>query len=155
MALTVHQVRDRIATGITSALGGAGWVESRFPPEMFGWDTREQRHKGFSVGVPATLFPEPERQNARSGARRAVVTTSVVVRWGHQLRVDGTTVDYGAALDAEAALIEAVLDCNASQDLGLRITAARRTVQVGDGDAIAHLLYGTLELQCLHVMALE
>lgn len=153
--LTVHQVRDRIASQITSALGASGWLESRYPPEMFGWDSREQRHKGFSVGVPATTFPEAERQNARSSTRRGVVTTAVVVRWGHQLRVDGVAVDYGAALDAEAALIEAVLDANAAQDLGLRITAARRTIQVADGDAVEHLLYGTLELQCLHVMALE
>lgn len=150
MALTVRQVRDRLSTGLATHLG-TDWTESRFPAEMFGDDTREQRHLAFSVEVPATV-PSADRQNTRGGTvdRQTVVTTRVVVRWAHILRADGEADDYGNALDAEARIVDVLLNhIDRNPELGLRLLSLARRAHP-DG----LLLEGLVTLECLHVLPL-
>lgn len=155
MALTVRELRDRIANGLTTALGSAGWTESRYPPELFGMDTRDQRHLGFSVGVPATTPAQLDRQNTRGGSttKGTVAETEVIVRWGYRLRSDGVSVDYGLSLDAEAVLVAAVLAIDRDPQLALRLVSLRRAVQtvLEEGD----LVEGQIALTCLHRVPLE
>lgn len=152
MALSVRELRRRIADGLTAALGHRGWLESRYPPELFGQDTREQRHLGFSVAVPSTVPEELDRQNSRRGAtlRGAVASTATVIRWGHRLRVVDTVEDYDEALASEAVLVEALLDID--RDPGLAIRIVRLDRQVLPGDEV--LLLGQITVSTLHRMLL-
>lgn len=152
MALTVREVRDRIAEGLTTHLGSSGWTESRFPAEKFGDDTREQRHLAFSVEVPSTTTG-PDRQNTRGGSRSraSIVQTRIVIRWGHLLTADGEARDYSAALDAEARLVDALLNhIDRNPELGLTLVSlTRRSLEDG------LLLEGQVTLDCLHILPLD
>lgn len=146
--LSVRDLRNRIREGLTEILGPQHWTESRYPPELFGQDTREQRHLGFSVGVPSTVPGALDRQSTHGGAglRGAVAETTVAVRWGYRLRAVGTTDDYDGALEAELALTGALFLIDRSPELGFRITQLQRSVLPGD----EMLLLGTVTLIALH-----
>lgn len=152
MGLTVREVRDRIATGITNALGSAGWTESRYAADAPGMDTREMRHLAFQVRVPSTAPAALDRQNTRGGVteRATVCTSLVVVQWSHRLRADGQAADYSDALGAEAALTYALLAIDRDRDLALRIVRIRRVVPPE-----SDLFIGEIELEVLHRLPLE
>jgi hypothetical protein len=152
--LTVRHLRDQIREGITLALGAGGWVESRHSPEMFGSDTRDQRHLSFSVGLPGTDPASLDRQSTHGGAatRFTFATTSVVVRWGFRLRSDGESLDYSLALTAEADLVAALLAIDRSSGMVLRLVSLRRSVVavLEEGS----LLEGQVGLEALHRLPL-
>lgn len=149
MALTVRQLRDRIAEGLTSSLAALGWTESRYPAELIGMDSRDQRHLAFAVGVPVTTPHELDRQSSRGGQtpRGAVSATRVVVRWGHHLQTDGEAASYSEMLDAEAVLVASILALDANPQMALRLLSLERRA---DGD----LVDGTITLECLHRLPL-
>lgn len=154
MALTVRQVRDRIADGITEALGSSGWTESRTTYDLFPRDTRALSHKSFAVGALGTVPGQGDRQNDRRGTttRGAIATTAISVRFAFRLRADAQAADYGAALDAEGVLTKAILGVDRDPQLSVRIL--RVPLRRGDaGEGTAFL--GQLDFEVLHRLALE
>lgn len=152
MGLTVREVRDRIANGITTALGSAGWSESRYAADAPGMDSREILHLAFQVRVPTTNAAPQDRQSTRGGAtsRATVATSVVVVQWTHRLRADAQADDYSEALGAEAELTRTLLAIDRDRDLALRIVGIRRSVPPE-----ADLFTGEVELEVLHRLPLE
>ena len=143
-ALSVSTVRTRIAAGVT-AIGG--WRESRWAFGLFGRDTEHVVAQSFAVGVEETqMHPSPGRRVVRSEG--ALVVTTVTVTWASRLRADAQVADYGAALDAEAALIVGVLAVSLA-DLHLEYLDSRRSTST-EG-----YLMGTVRFAAMHHLALQ
>jgi len=141
--LTVSALRTRVATALA---GLSGWTESRHPPGLFGRDTDSLLPGAFSVDVEDTSTHSGDgRQRISEGA---YVSTTVTVRWAHRLRGDAPVSDYGAALDAEASAVVAVLGVSRA-DLHLTyVSSVRDTSQEG-------WLIGGIRFRALHRLALS
>ncbi len=152
MSLTVRSLRDRVAAGITEAIGAGGWSESSFVFDLFPFDSRAISHLAFAVGIPSTTVAPLDRQNTRGGAadRAALATSPVIVRWSHTLRSDDQLVSYGEALDAEAVLIAAVLGVDRNPDLGIRLVRVASRMVDGEGTWFV----GQLDFEAMHRLPL-
>lgn len=140
--LAPSALRTRVAAGLEAV---ATWTESRWAPGLFLRDTDHLLHHGFAVAVEATQpHPSPGRQRPELGVE---VVSTVIVQWGHRLRADAQVADYGAALDAEAAAIVAVLGIS-QVDLHLTWEGSRRDTR-SDG-----WLVGSLTFRAIHRLAL-
>lgn len=151
MAVTLRQVRDRIATQLAAELDAQGWLESRYPPELLGLDSREQRHQVYSVGLPQTTVDELDRQDDSTGTRQAYVRTVLLVRWGWHLQPDGIAAAYADSMEGEAAIIAAVLAVNPNPELSVRLVSASRQIVAGDD----HHVLGAVEFAVRHNLRLE
>lgn len=151
MALTVREVRDRVAAAAEAL---PGWTESRYAYGVFpaDGDSFPQLHHAFAVGCPTTVPTRDDRQSARGDAveRGTVATTTVSVRWVHRLRADAQVGDYGEALDAETKLLNGILALEAVPGLSVVLARAARST-TSDGAAVV----GQLDFTTLHWLALE
>lgn len=151
MALTVQDLRARIAASITGTIGPDGWRESRYVVDLFPTDGRDMSHLCFAVGVPATQTDPRDRQSGRGGAveRGTQANSTVLVRWGFRLRADAQVEDYSDALNAEATLVATVLATDPNPGLSLTVTRMSRGV-AGDGT----LFVGAVEFLAVHRLSL-
>ncbi len=144
-------IRQRIAAAISSTLGPA-YKESRWAPPLFpdgpaAQDTRHLAHKGYSVYLSTTDEARDGRQ-ARGGVGE-YVRTNVHVSFGWRLRADNQVADYDDALDAEKAVIAAVLSVTPNPSLRVRWERVAGRAVTGDGE----LFVGRLDFSVYHHMA--
>lgn len=130
--LAVSALRQRVAAVVSALTSPSQWRESSWAFDAFPADPGRFAHLTFAVGVPQSDFDELE------GSRRRLTTggltgTDVVVRWVFRLKADGTAIaSYDAALDAEAALVKALMAASRT-DLHLGVTRLSRR-GAGDGE---------------------
>ena len=142
-SLAVSAVRARVAAGVAAL---SGWTESGWACDLFARDTSHLLHHTFAVGVPDTAtHPGDGRQRPAEGA---LVVTIVGVKWAHRLRQDAQVGDYDLALDAEQAVIAAVLGIS-RENLHIKYQDSRRQTD-GEGWVI-----GTLRFESIHRLALQ
>lgn len=133
-----RQVRTMVRTAISSALGAAGWRESRHPYELMTLssfaDGRQIEHLAYAVAVTATQFSREMRQR---GQTSTLATSTVGVRFGHRLRADSPpgSGDVDAAYDAQDAIVAAIRGMVEAQGQQGRISSASNTVS-SDGQTI-------------------
>lgn len=139
MSRTTREIRKAIATAITDTLGPDGWAESRQVGDVFPLDPHGTAHHAFAVTIPTTIPIPRDRQRRDEGA---VATSTIILRWAHDLRPDGQVTDYDEALDAEATVIAAALT---AYHLRPSLTSAKRAV-IGDGTVVV----GTVEMSLTH-----
>ena len=146
--LTLRRLRERLAAHLVTQLGGE-WQQSVYPLELQPYDTRPQVHRSWAIGVPASTTPASlDRQRPSVGSH---VTTVVTVGWVWRLRDDDVNGDIGRALDGEAEVIVALSAVDTDPDLSVQLGSLRRRVTSGEG---GHLMTGTIELVCHHLLAL-
>ena len=100
--LSAALVRSRVAAPVAAL---TGWTLSRYVYDLFGADARSIAHKNFVAGVVSTA-PKGGRQRLTEGA---YVESLAVLRYSYRIRTDAQVSDYDAALDAQGALIAAVM----------------------------------------------
>jgi hypothetical protein len=123
--LLVSEVRARVAAQLATI---DGWALSRWTYEAFPFvEPSFYKHHVFAVGCPRTEFGEVESSPTRRGPAGGRVTTTIGVRWLHQIRKDNQTEDYDAALDAENDLVKALVALDRTA-LGVGIVEMRRVV---------------------------
>ena len=123
--LAVSAIRQRIATAISTALGATGWRETTGVYDTFGSIDGEGRlHKSYAVGVPGTAWMK-DRQRLIEGA---LSETDLRVKWAYNLATKDQLVSYDAGLDAEQAILAAVMTCQAANDLHVTYQNSNRTV---------------------------
>lgn len=137
-SLTVANVRARVAA-ILEALGG--WTESRFHPDLFGFDTSSLAHHSFAVRTGTTEVYGGERPKLKSPA---VVTTTIEILFAHRLRGDAQVVDGDSATDAEQTAVKAV-HAASRVDLHLAFQGIGRELR---GDGTWHV--ATIRFQAVH-----
>lgn len=125
--LPVSTVRSRMADAITTTL--TDYKISRHSYDDFPRaDTRQIVHRSFALGMLSTA-PEPVdvRQRLDKGS---MVHTFVGVRVAYRIKADATVADIDAAMDAEQAVIQAVMTTNRSGGLTTRLEGvdSRRVV---------------------------
>lgn len=125
MPMSVSAIRQRVATAISTVMGGAGWRETTGTWDTFGQGDGENRlHKGYAIGVPSTT-PERDRQRTAEGAQSV---TDLRVRWAYNLAALDQVTSFDAALDAEEDIIAAVVTVRQANDLHLFLQSCSRSV---------------------------
>lgn len=147
MALALSAIRTRIATRVTAALGASGWRVSRYTYDQFPGDTRLIEHLDFAVGVLRSDVEPLDRRRRSVGAQ---VETAVAIKYTHRIRPDAAVADYDAALDAEQALVQAILGVSLA-DMTMRWTGAPSRSLVADGT----LFLGEVTFVVRHGYALQ
>ena len=133
MSLAPTDLRQRIESGLTAALGGLAvpWSVSRYNYDTFpGPDAKSVLDLSFAVGLVATQFSPDDRQ--RKDVRQAQAASSVGVKFASQLRGDNHVGDTDTALTREVALVEALRSISGVHGPAVRIESISRTT-VGDG----------------------
>lgn len=121
MATTTRDLVEVVSSGIAAL---DGWTVSRWPAGLFGRDTTQLMSKSFAVGAPETA---PEAREVRQIPAQGMWSATVLeVEWAYRLRAKEEVGDYLAALDAELALVGAVMGITSQAATIQRIT--RRTV---------------------------
>ena len=138
MAGSVATLRGLVIAAID---GLSGWTHSRWVPELFGADANSLMHHAFAVAVPESTAFE-QRQRVAEGL---YVDSVIEVRWAHRLRGDAQSTDYDGMLDAESAMIAAVLGITAARITSTSLTRAA----VAEGWVV-----GTARFRCAHRIAL-
>ncbi len=130
MSLKPSEIRQRVSAAVVAAL--PAWKASRYAYPMFpGNDAGLIEPRSFSVGVTSSAVVD---QDGRQIPTRGALTETVAsVRFTLRVRADASVADFDAALDAEVALVAAVLalDRDPEMDMRYRDTAARAIT--GDG----------------------
>lgn len=124
--LSVSAVRQRIAAAVEAL---PGWTQSRYAHPLFGSDTKNLAPHSFAVGVAESVLHEADGRQVT--AEGCLWETAVDVAFLHNLRLDAQVQDWDAMLDAEAALIVAVVGIS-RRDLHILQAGASREV-LGDG----------------------
>jgi hypothetical protein len=156
MAVTVAEVRQRVAAALQAA---AGWSEST----VIGGTQWAQTGEGESAqsGTFAVTVPETAGYDTADGlmvpGRSAALTarTNVRVDWRYRVRSDAQVSDYDAALTNEQVLRVAARSTNAAG--GLRIyesiaTPSNRQV-IQDDQGLVVAVRGVLFLIAVHPFA--
>lgn len=149
MALTLSEIRERITDHLTARLGPDGWQAvpvafDNFPDEL----TQHQEALGFTVGV---LSSSPIAQDPRQRASRGVVVATVVgVRYASIVRADYQLQDYDRALDAEQALVAAMLATPKDYEMHVRFRESTQRTITGDGSVFV----GDVRFEVLHTYGL-
>jgi len=148
--IAVSALRQRVAAAVEALATPSAWRESRWNYNDFPRDPGTYAHLAFAVGAPITRFTTiMESYRHKRGADGGLVDTEFGLRWTFRLRGDRQVGDYDAALDAEAALVQAIAGASlVNAHIGQ--TQARRSV-VGDG---AWLL-GEVSIVAQHRLALQ
>lgn len=120
MATDTSSIRALVIAAVDAL---SGWTPSRFAPELFLRDTDNLSHHAFAVGVTGTSPSSKDRQSLTDGM---LVESTVEVRWAHRLRGDAQSADYDAALDAEQAMVAAVVGISSRHILVQRLTREAR-----------------------------
>lgn len=130
MALTCHDLLDRVAAQLAATLGvlDPPWHESRVGHDAFGKDPRTIAHLAWALAVPTSSAVAGDRQRARGEATRGTQTISrLSVRWSAQLQASALRDTLGLGYDAEAALRNAVLATASNADLAIVWRDAERS----------------------------
>lgn len=144
MAIAVKTIRQRVSTAVDAV---TGFSESKQPHGVFGRDPASVLHKRYAVGCPRTTTVK-DRQSLTDGA---IVRTSVMVTYAHRVKPKDQQDSYDSALDAEAAIIKAVMaDSGTLTELQLSLSGVPRR-QV---DPAGEWIVGEIEFSSLHVLAL-
>ncbi len=144
MPIAVKTIRQRVSTAVDAV---AGFSESKQPAGVFGRDPASVLHKRYAVGCPRTTSAGG-RQSVSDGA---LVRTTVSVTYAHRVKPKDQQASYDDALDAEAALIKAVMsDTGTLQELQLSLSGVP-TRQVDPG---GEWIVGEIEFSSLHTLAL-
>lgn len=124
-AVSLSQLRQRVASGILSAMAGDQWQETTGTFDTFGTGDGDNRHhKAFAVGVLSTEYLGKDRQTIAEGT---VCGTDLRVRWAYNLAAMAQLGSYDAALDAEALIIAGALTAR-GKALHLEWKTAERSV---------------------------
>lgn len=134
----VATVRSAVAAAIDAL---TGWRESRWAPELWGSDPDGYQHLVFAVAAVNTE-PNDGRHHLTDGH---LAFTTLDVRWAHRLRGDAQVTDYAAALDAEQAMVKAVVGIASQKVLLVRL--ARGALAEG-------YVVGTATFRAMHRYAL-
>lgn len=145
--LTLSDLHRRVCTAILAAL--PAWHASQRTHDDFsrGLDGAEIAHLGFSVALPASEW--------RDGAGRdafAFVSTQVSVRYLYLLRPEERDAAYREGLDAEAAMVRAVLGTPGLAALKIQLAGPVRRQELST--TTGPMLLGTLDFVCHHTVAL-
>ncbi len=158
--LRVSEIRRRVAAAISGSPGylrpesdlpdggdtepasTAVWRESRQPPKRFvqGSESRPREHLGFAVEVPRTDFRTGDRQRRTLDIH---AETLVIVHWSYRLRTTSTDAD--SALDAEQALVAAILGMDRNPRIEPRLENLTR-----DTDETGTHVLGEVRLHVSH-----
>lgn len=156
MAVTVAQVRQRVAAALeaatgwseSSVIGGAQWANT-------GEGESAQSHT-FAVTVPATQGYDTS-DGMLVPARSAALTarTDVRVDWRYRVRADAQVADYDGALAGEQALRVAAGAVDSSGGLrvyeSLTVPSNRQVIQDDQGLVVA--VHGVLLFAAVHPFA--
>jgi hypothetical protein len=117
MSVSLSEIRTRITSAITTPL--SDYRISRHSYDDFPTaDTRQIVHQSFAIGFPSTA---PEELDVRQRlSKGSMVDTAVVLRVAYRLKADDTVPDTDLALDAEHAVIKAVMTTDRSDGLTTR-----------------------------------
>lgn len=145
--VSVSSIRQLVATALATELSASDWRESDDPYDLFGFggDGEGRGHLGYAVGVPLTTALN-DRQPLDEGAYS---DTSLRIKWAYNLSVHDQIVAYDQALDAERAILAAVMTVRRSTGLSLVFGSAIRTV-----DAEGWMM-GEISLRALHNLPLS
>ena len=146
--LALSSIRARLATGLASALAAWGWRGSRVPCDEFAGGARHSEQLVEAGGIVRTV---PARQDMQRLPVGAMVRTFGGVRWSHRLRADAAQADIDAALDAEAALVAALMGVSRDPELAIRWEGCPVRHTVGEGT----LYLGEVAWSVLHRYALS
>lgn len=153
MSLAPKLVRNRIQAQIDSVLGSSGWALSPYVFDSFDQTPRELWHLGYAVGLGQSVPSGSDSRQRHQGSSTVIgvmVATSVLVRFGHHIRADAQISDEGSALDAELALVAAVMGI--AGDSGMRVTLDRIASRSTIGDGTQYR--GEVQFQAWHRYAL-
>lgn len=156
MAITVAQIRQRVAAALEAA---AGWTESAAVggEQWANTGEGESAQSGhFAVTCPgSTAYDTSDGQLVPARAFPLTASTVVRIDWRYRLRADAQVSDYDAALAGEQALRVAAGAADASGGLrlyeSLVIPAQRQIIQDEQGLAVA--VRGVLTLTAVHPFA--
>lgn len=141
--VAVSAVCSRVAAALSTALSAGGWVEAQDPYDTFGEGDGDRLHLSYAIGVPQSQAMQ-DRQVLAAGA---YTTTTLGVRWAYNLPAKDQVTGYRAGLDAEAALLAAVLTARQSNSLEIVWVDASREVAEG-------WMSGTITFRAIHRFAL-
>jgi hypothetical protein len=156
MAVTVAQVRQRVAAALEAA---AGWTESAAVggPQWADTGEGESAQSGhFAVTCPATTAANTtDGQLVPQRPVPLTAATEVRIDWRYRLRADAQVSDYDAALAGEQALRVAAGSADGTGGLrlyeSLVVPPQRQILQDEQGLAIA--VRGVLTLTAVHPFA--
>lgn len=132
MSINPYEVRQRVAA-VVEAL--SGWKESRWTWAQFpAAEPGQYAHLAFAVGVISTKARGPVESSA-TARTVAMVDSEIGIRWAFITRADSAVSRMDAALQAEDAMVRAVLNCSRAGGLHLSWVESRRQI-VGDGTVI-------------------
>jgi hypothetical protein len=137
-------VRQRVAAAITAALGASNWQEASDPNDTFGQSDGDRLDKSFAVGAVSTSATA-DRQTLAGGA---LVQTQVRVKFAIMVPAHDQVIGYDAGLDAEAAVLAAVMAARQSVALDVRYDGSERSVAEG-------WFTGEISLTAIHRMPLS
>lgn len=140
--MTLSTLRGAIASKVAEL---SGFQESTHSPDYFGRTQNTMAHKGFTVGMSASVGME-ERQRRTVGV---YLSTPVQVTFAYRLRpLDIYPVDYDLALDSEVDVIKKVLEAYTGEnEFTIRYLASTREVT----DSQEYVII-TLDFQALHTI---
>ena len=156
MAVTVAQVRQRLATALALA---TGWSESTVigGQQWANTGEGESAQSGtFAVTVPTTLGYDSSDGMIVPGRTAALTArTEVRVDWRYRVRADAQVSDYDAALNGEQALRVAAGNADATGGLriyeSLTVPTNRQVIQDTQGLVVA--VRGVLTFTAVHPFA--
>ena len=144
MAIAVKTIRQRVSAAVDAV---AGFSESKQPSGVFGRDPASVLHKRYAVGCPRTTTVR-DRQTLSEGA---LVRTVVSVTYAHRVKPKDQQTSYDNALDAEAAIIVAVMaDTGSLQELQLSLSG----IPTREVDQAGEWIVGEIEFSSLHYLAM-
>ena len=144
MAIAVKTIRQRVSAAVDAV---TGFSESKQPHGVFGRDPASVLHKRYAVGCPRTTTVR-DRQSLADGA---LVRTVVSVTYAHRVKPKDQQASYDDALDAEAAIIVAVMaDSGSLQELQLSLSG----IPVRQVDTAGEWIVGDIEFSSMHLLAL-
>lgn len=148
--LNPSDIHRRVQAAIAGALDG--WYPSRHSYEDLPSvpDGAEVSHQSYAVALPSSEW-QPGRQ-PRSRTEGQHTGTELRVRWLYRIRVEARDTDYRAALDAELALLRAILATGEDRELRVQLAgpASRRDLTSATGP----MLLGELDFTVYHQIAL-
>lgn len=148
--LDVAEVHARVEAAVAGALpswrvSAHAWEDLPSIP-----DGAERSHLTYAVATSSTRWLAGRQLRAVDTLQYC--ETVIEVRWLHRLRVEARSADYRAALDAEIALVRAIVAAGSNPELQLVLTesARRRELPPPTGP----YLLGDLTLTALHHVTL-
>ena len=147
MPAALKSLRQRVETAIDAV---TGFSVSKHPYNVFARDPSSVLHQRFAVGVPTTTAVPNSRQRTTDGA---VCNTVIAVTYCMRVKPKDQVASLDEALDAEAAIVKAVMAETAALRADASISFSG--VSMRDVDPAGEWIIGEIEFNALHVLDLD